>query len=64
MSNAERDVAHRIRIEVTRHAIRWTSNILAEVLSNHGKVLPDQMRNSILAAISALAEVDRDNPEA
>lgn len=41
--------------EIVSNAIRWTSNILVEVLSNHGRV-SDEGRAHLKEAIKKLAE--------
>ena len=41
------------------HAVRWASNILVEVLSNHGEHLPETKRRHLRAAIQELGEYGR-----
>jgi hypothetical protein len=47
-----------IRREIVEHAVRWSNNILAEVLSNHGPCIGDEARDLLSQAISNLAEVE------
>lgn len=43
------------RITIVDHAIRWTSNILVEVLGNHGKAIPPSARDALRTAVEALS---------
>ncbi len=43
---------------IVSHAIRWTNNILTEVLGNHGTRVPGPVRDHLRAAIACLAEAD------
>jgi hypothetical protein len=45
-------------LEVAAHAVRWTSNILTEVLGNYGRIVSRHQRDCLRAAIRALAEYD------
>jgi hypothetical protein len=44
------------RVEIVSHAVRWSGNILAEVLSNHGKFLNDADRECIRLAVLNLGD--------
>ncbi len=44
-----------VRQEIVRHAIRWTNNVLVEVLSNHGAFVPPRVREAMHEATSALS---------
>jgi len=44
------------RLEIVSHAVRWASNMLAEVLSNHGKVLNDADCESVRLALLNLGD--------
>jgi hypothetical protein len=48
------------RYAIIEHAVRWTSNILVEVLGNHGKILNDAKRNALKRATDALADFQQD----
>ena len=48
------------REEIVLHALRWTSNILVEVLSNHGNNLPPKSRSRLRDAVASLAETERE----
>ncbi len=43
-------------LTVVEHAIRWSNNILTEVLSNHGRKLNPVAREHLKAAVCSLAE--------
>jgi hypothetical protein len=47
------------RIEIVKHAVRWTTNILVEVLNNHSLIIPPQARLSIKAAVSSLGDASQ-----
>ena len=47
------------RIAVTDNAIRWTSNILVEVLSNSHGVISGPVREHLRDAISSLSEAQQ-----
>lgn len=42
------------RIYLTLNAIRWVSNILVELLSNNGSVLPPEAREALRIAVEEL----------
>jgi uncharacterized protein YbgA (DUF1722 family) len=44
------------RIIVVRSAVRWTTNILVEVMGNHSKYLNEEQRSAIKRAIEALGD--------
>jgi hypothetical protein len=44
-----------IRKHLLLHAIRWASNILVEVLANHGKSVSEAGADQLRKAIAALA---------
>jgi len=43
------------RIAIVDSAIRWTSNILVEVVSNHGQKIPPSAYNALRMAVAALS---------
>ena len=47
------------RLAIITHAVRWSNNILVEVLSNHGRVLSDEQRDCIRTATRALGDFPR-----
>lgn len=53
------------RIEVVGHGIRWTNNILAELISQHGEHVGDAVRTHLRTAITALNAADTElrNPK-
>lgn len=44
------------RKAIVEHAVRWAANILNEVLSNHGHVLPADARECLKQASHALSK--------
>jgi hypothetical protein len=44
-----------IRLAIVDHTIRWASNVLIEVTSNHGPHIPGTARDALKAAIESLA---------
>lgn len=42
------------KMEIVRNAVRWCTNILAEVLSNYGKDMEDWRRDELKKAVCAL----------
>lgn len=48
------------REEIVLHTVRWVSNILAEVLSNHGESISEHARLRLREAFLALEAVDSD----
>lgn len=46
-------------ILIVDHAVRWSNNILTEVLGNYGKYLGDRKRRALSNAIAALSECTR-----
>ena len=55
MTNEEQARAFRmVRVELTVNAVRWANNMLTEVLSNHGSVLPEETRRFLSDAVRAL----------
>jgi len=44
------------RKTVVDHAVRWTLNILVEVLGNHGEHMPVARRDAIKAAVRSLGD--------
>jgi hypothetical protein len=46
------------REEIVLHALRWTNNILVEVLGNYGPKLPPEARVRLRDAISAVNDTD------
>jgi hypothetical protein len=46
------------REEIVLHALRWTNNILVEVLMNYGPKLPPEARVRLRDAISAVNDTD------
>jgi hypothetical protein len=46
-----------IRLEILLNGVRWANNIVTEVLSNHGQVLPPGARKSLMGATRLLGEV-------
>ncbi len=49
VKNADREL-------VVDHAIRWTSNILTEVLGNHARFIRPSTRERLRDAVNALSE--------
>jgi hypothetical protein len=47
------------RIEIVLHAIRWAANMLGEVASNHGSILPLDVRDNIQDGLRGLWETDQ-----
>lgn len=47
-----------IREEIVLHALRWTNNILVEVLCSRGLKLPPEARVRLRDAISAVNDTD------
>lgn len=47
---------HGTRIEVLRHAIRWTTNIFVELSSNHATYLPPELTEVLRSLVRALDE--------
>jgi len=42
------------RLEIVQHGLRWANNIICEVLSNHGSMLPREAREAVMEATRAL----------
>jgi hypothetical protein len=47
------------RIEIVSHAIRWAANMLGEVASNHGSILPPDVRDNLQRGLHELWETDQ-----
>ena len=47
-------VTRQTRIAIVEHAIRWSSNILTEVTSNHLGILSPATREHLASALSSL----------
>jgi hypothetical protein len=47
------------RSEIVQHAIRWTANMLVEVISNHGPIMPRQAREHLKTGVDSLHEALR-----
>lgn len=43
--------------EVIRAAVRWSNNILTEMLGNYGTSMPRDMRDKLRIAVSALSDI-------
>jgi hypothetical protein len=48
-----------IRLAIIEHAVRWTSNILVEVTSNHGTLLGDSTLCLLADAVRLLSDVEK-----
>jgi hypothetical protein len=44
------------RVAVIRAAVRWSTNMLVEVMGNHGGHLTDSQRDAVKRALEALSE--------
>lgn len=44
------------RMAMVDVAVRWSSNILIEVVGNHGRVMSNDQRSALKRAVAALAE--------
>jgi hypothetical protein len=56
------------RITIVEHAVRWSKNILTEVLHNHGKALTKERAQHLRTAIACLstfesAKREEDHPD-
>lgn len=49
-------MSHEVRVAIVEHAIRWATNILVEVLHNHGRALPQEVRIPLHDAIQKLGD--------
>lgn len=60
MTNAEREIRDRAmndgRQILVENAVRWASNILVEVQSNHGRFLTEPQSEALRRACMALAD--------
>jgi len=50
-------VTDEARIEVVKNAVRWASNMLVEVNSNHAEELPADVSEKIRVAVRSLADI-------
>ncbi len=48
------------RTEIIEHALRWATNMVVEVASNHSHVLPEDARRSLRDASRALQQACAD----
>jgi len=48
------------RLELVLAAVRWASNMLAEVLSNHARAVGPNGADKLRGAVSLLSDADRD----
>ena len=54
MSESPSPMTRATRREVVGHAVRWATNMLAEVATNHGRSMTVAQRTEIQAALLAL----------
>lgn len=47
------EIREELRKEIVLAALRWANNMVVEVLSNHGRILPDEARDKIMEINSA-----------
>jgi hypothetical protein len=47
-----------IRREIVLHGLRWATNILVEVLSNHASAVSESGRKILAEAVSKLGEAE------
>jgi len=48
------------RIEIVIHGVRWATNIMTELISNHSRIMPPKARDALSTAISALNEMNHE----
>lgn len=47
------------RREIVTHALRWAMNMVTEVVSNHGRVFPPEVRDAFRNLTVAMGEAER-----
>jgi hypothetical protein len=57
MSDQDRETRRVVGNAIAANAVRWSCNVLVEVLGNHGEHLPDEVRDAIKLAVATLQMV-------